>query len=299
MPPPQPSPDPQKRARDRFRQLGDSTGGEVVTRLEKNAKRVIKDLVDGLQRDIVSVRSDSKSQQGQDSSRSITPDQRHDNDDLTPLVGRLRSHFENAAREWKDLVQEFEEVRSEIVGRTPESVFGSLFEKTENKSEAGSQEDPGQEPSAQETDSSEHIVPDTPPPPHASASVDADGSHDNGAGDGEDETPDDESVQTEDSTHPETESHILEEKLDDLLLLVRDHVSKRDAGSQQKSIPEEWTHRIAKEVAHRLRESMNLSQPTTSPGNDGEAEKTVPTAQKRISIDDVAAMIDEITGNNG
>jgi hypothetical protein len=95
----------------------------------------------------------------------------------------------------------------------------------------------------------------------------------------------------------------LEAKLDELLTLVREQVGRQRRPEDAGEIPPAWTQWIARDVARRLRDSAPLAQEpprgAASAPAAGGSEGDPIASRRRISLDDVAAMVEQITGGKG
>ena len=83
----------------------------------------------------------------------------------------------------------------------------------------------------------------------------------------------------------------LARKLDELIQLVKRSISTSPA-DRQPIVPPELTREIAREIAGRLRSTMGTAAPPGPP-----PPAAPPAAPNRIPLDDVASMIDQITGS--
>jgi hypothetical protein len=298
-----PSRDARSRCAAQFRDAGESAGRSAVGKLERSTRRVIQELLGGLQRELLSSRSAPRPARGAESpsrARHAPPPaaavsgasasdravdgRAGDPAPTRPALEQIQERFRNAVSEWKLLLHEIQAVEHEIAETTFEKVFGNLF-PDDGEAAAG-------DPSAGRDADAGDAPPASPAPRPASA----EGAARHGAAIACDDSPGATRAGGEARLQ---EARQLEHKLDQLIDLVRDHVLRGERVDPAR-LPADWTRSVAREVANRLRESFPLSGELGTPraGRDPE-HPTPPAKSNRISLDDVAAMIDQITGRNG
>src|SRR5262245_54238782 len=95
------------------------------------------------------------------------------------------------------------------------------------------------------------------------------------------------------SRQPPAVSPELSSRLEELIRLVKSSIAARGSG-QVPVVPPELTREIAREVAGRLKANLGVAAP--NPPTPGAAEQ--PATTERIPLDDVASIIDQITGSS-
>lgn len=268
------------RVAQRFEALGDAAGRDVVQQMEESTRHVIQKLVGSLQTEIRSLRGEA----GGEHTAPHEPDgspaaqarkhasgRRPDRQAIELTIRKIHRQFQEAVGEWHRLAKAVEAIESEMVEMTYDRVFGNLFVRENERVDLPDLPEAVAVPEATE-------APEAVPAPDA---------------------PDEEApTPTEDSatTH-------LEEKVDDLIVLVRNHLlngPQADAGGGEGLA--EWTQGVAREIADQLRSTFALPTDLCGGGRERPEETPQDTGSARpsrqISLDDVASMIDEITRRN-
>ena len=328
----------QRKISEKFREAGDSLGKDMIKRIEKNTRKVIQELVGNLQQDLLAIREKQKNFEKvhEDPEPEVTEvvnpvpgphediaheDIAHEDiahEELTheqlepethepdvvsetpikteeapgeednlpdwkmiqPMLQSIQEQFESASQEWHLLRTSVEDLQTDAAEGSFENVFGDLFNQD------------GETPLLNDQELPEQIIVDK-------LEVTEELIEEKTVEIPEIEDSEEPSAPQE----PDSQQPNLEDKLDGLITLVQDHLISKDPSAKRAAdLPDGWTHRIAEEVAGRLRKSFPMSadlniQSTQNSGLDSESPSK-PAEAKKISLDDVAAMIDEITGRN-
>jgi len=100
----------------------------------------------------------------------------------------------------------------------------------------------------------------------------------------------------------EEEAGAINAKLNQLLKLLKEGMAAKAAedGPQPVQLSRSVTHEIAREVAGRVKESVLSSvRHKVEDIESGAVKKSPAASQKRIPLDDIGAIIDQITGQDG
>jgi hypothetical protein len=96
---------------------------------------------------------------------------------------------------------------------------------------------------------------------------------------------------------PTEENEEVADKLDELIRLVKASLEDRPSPAPTR-LPSEVSSQIAREVAGRLKDTLGGLKPSQQAPAAPQAPRREPEGPPRIPIDDIAAMIDQLNGNN-